>query len=87
MFYFCHEMRTVREIPHPQFKITVFSWNAKYIVKIEIGQFEQIYKINEMDVMGLDGIEAMLDEEFLKGCMDRFLTMRTDFGTTFKRNA
>jgi hypothetical protein len=26
-----------------------------------------------------------LDEAFLKGAMDRFLTMRTDFGEAFKR--
>lgn len=78
-------MRIVKEIPHPQFKITIFSWNGKYIVKIEIGQFEQVYKINEMDVMGLDEVERMLDEDFLKGVMDRFLGMRSDFGEAFKR--
>ena len=80
-------MRIVKEIPHPQFKITIFSWNSKYIIKIEIGQFEQIYKINEMDVLGLDQVEAMVDQEFLKGAMDRFLTMRSEFGATFKRNS
>ncbi len=77
-------MRIVKEIPHPQFKITVFSWNSKYIIKIEIGQFEQVYKISELDVLGLDEIENMLTDDFLKGVMDRFLTMRTDFAEAFR---
>lgn len=78
-------MRVVAEIPHPRFKVTVFSWNAKYIVKIEIDQYEQVYKVNEMDVEGLDQVKEMFNEEFLNGCMQRFLTMRTDFVASFQR--
>jgi len=78
-------MRVVKDIPHPQFKITIFEINDKYLTKIEIGQFEQVYKIKKMDVLGLDEVENMLDEAFLKGAMERFLTMRTDFGEAFKR--
>lgn len=77
-------MRIVEEIPHPQFKITVFSWNNKYILKIEIGQFEQVYKVNEMDVAGLEDIHAMLTPEFLEKVMQRFVTMRSDFAEAFK---
>ena len=78
-------MRIVKEIPHPRFKITIFSWNGKYIIKIEIDQYEQVYKISEMDVMGIEELERMVDEDFLQGAMDRFLTMRTDFSEAFKR--
>jgi hypothetical protein len=78
-------VRVVAEIPHPRFKVTVFSWNAKYIVKIEIDQYEQVYKVNEMDVEGLDQVKEMFNEEFLNGCMQRFLTMRTDFVASFQR--
>jgi hypothetical protein len=78
-------MRIVEEIPHPQFKITVFSWNNKYIIKLEIGQFEQVYKINEMDVTGLDDVKKLLSPEFLDKVMQRFLSMRTDFSEAFKQ--
>ncbi len=77
-------MRTVAEIPHHTFRISIFSYNAKYIVKIELGQFEQVYKIAEMDVNGLNDIHAMLNEEFYEHCMDRFLSMREDWSKAFK---
>jgi hypothetical protein len=52
-------------------------------VKIELDQFEQIYKINEMDVMGLEEIKKMLTPQFLENCMDRFLSMRQDWHKSF----
>ena len=78
-------MRVVEEIPHNQFKITIFSWNNKYIVKIEIGQFEQVYKISESDVMGIDDIKLMLNDAFLSKVMNRFVEMRSDFADSFKK--
>lgn len=77
-------MRVVEEIPHNQFKITIFSWNGKYITKIEIGQFEQVYKINESDVMGVDDIKMMINDAFLSKVMNRFVEMRSDFAESFK---
>jgi hypothetical protein len=77
-------MRTIAEIPHHTFKITVFSYNAKFIIKIELGQFEQIFKISEMDVMGLEDLKNMLTTEFLENCMDRFLSMREDWHKSFR---
>ncbi len=78
-------MRVVAEIPHPQLKITVFSWNAKYIVKFEAGPFEQVYKINESDVPeGLEGLKKMITEEFIKNTTERFLQMRNDFKNAYQ---
>lgn len=76
-------MRTVAEIPHHTFKVTIFSYNTKYIVKVELSQFEQIYKISEMDVNGLDDVRKMLSDSFYENCMDRFLTMRDDWSSAF----
>jgi hypothetical protein len=72
-------VRTIAEVPHHTFKISIFSYNAKYIVKIELSQFEQSYKLNESDVQGVDDVKKMLTDEFLENCMGRFLTMRTDW--------
>ena len=77
-------MRVIETIPHAQFKITIFSWNNKYIIKIELGQFEQVFKISEDDVMGLDDIKNMLSDVFLSKVMNRFVDMRKDFSDTFK---
>jgi len=77
-------MRVVAEIPHPRFKITIFNWNAKYLIKVEIDKYEQVYKIGEGDVNGLDAVKAMIDQAFLKRCMERFLTMREDWTQAWK---
>ncbi|MFM2041231.1 MAG: hypothetical protein RLZZ493_1820 [Bacteroidota bacterium] len=77
-------MRVVADIPHARYKIQIFSYNAKYLVKIELGQFEQVFKINEADVLGLEDVKRMVTDELLKNSLDRFLSMRTDWEEAFK---
>lgn len=79
-------MRFVEDIPHPQFKIGLFAWNGKYIVKIEAGPYEQTYKVSELDLSGADNLRAMLDEPFLAGVARRFQAMDTDWQETGERN-
>ena len=79
-------MRVIAEVPHSHFKITIFEWNEKYVIKLEIGQFEQSYKIPTMDVNGLDEVKAMLTDDFLESVMHRFLSMREDFHLTYTSN-
>jgi hypothetical protein len=77
-------MRVVAEIPHPQFKISIFSWNAKYIIKIELSSFEQVFKIKETEIGGLDDVLKLVNEPFLEGVMKNFLSMRTSFHESYK---
>ncbi len=79
-------MRHIKDIPHERFKIQLMNYNAKYILKIEIDQFEQLYKIGELDVTSLDVIEKMITPEFLKNCLNRFIEMRNDWQTAFQNN-
>lgn len=76
-------MRLVKEIPHQQYKIQIFHYNAKYIVKIELGQFEQTYKIGDTDVFGLEDVERMINQELLVNSLHRFVDMRKDWETAF----
>ena len=79
-------MRVIAELPHPNCKISIFSMNQKYIIKLEKGVFEQIYKISELDVPdGVDGIFKILNEDFLKKSAERFNEMRADFNTAYKK--
>lgn len=78
-------MRVVADIPHPRYKIQIFQYNAKYLVKIELGQFEQIFKVAEGDVSGLDEVKRMVTEVLLKNALDRFLSMRTDWEDAFRQ--
>lgn len=78
-------MRVIAEIPHERYKIQIFSYNSKYILKIELGQFEQVFKIGEMDLMGLEELKSMVTGELLDNCLSRFVSMRTDWENAFAR--
>lgn len=78
-------MRVIADIPHSRYKIQIFSYNAKYLVKIELGQFEQIYKIAESDVDGgVEEVKRMVTDQLLRNSLERFLSMRTDWEEAFK---
>lgn len=80
-------MRVIADIPHPRYKIQIFSYNAKYLVKIELGQFEQVFKIAESDVNGLEDVKRMITDQLLRNSLERFLTMRTDWEEAFKNKS
>lgn len=78
-------MRVIADIPHSRYKIQIFLYNAKYLVKIELGQFEQIFKIAEADVDGgVEEVKRMVTDQLLRNSLDRFLSMRTDWEEAFK---
>ncbi|MFA5573474.1 MAG: hypothetical protein WC994_00315 [Brumimicrobium sp.] len=77
-------MRVVDTIPHERFKIQIFSYNGKFTIKIELGQFEQSYKIGETDVMGVADVKNMVTQEFLNKVLKRFVEMRQDWYDAFQ---
>ncbi len=77
-------MRLVTEVPHSRYKIQIFNYNSKYIVKIELDQFEQVYKIGETDVNGVEEVVKMVNESILKNSLTRFIEMRSDWGNAYK---
>ncbi|MVM37136.1 hypothetical protein GO730_04820 [Spirosoma sp. HMF3257] len=79
-------MRFVQDIPHPQFRIGLYAWNGKYIVKIEAGPYEQTYKISEMDISDPESVPTMLDAPFLTKVAQRFQQMDSDWQETGERN-
>ena len=78
-------MRLVKQIPHERYLIQIHQYNGKYILKIELGQFEQLFKISEMDLTSLDDLEKMIQGEFLSNCLKRFVEMRTDWQDAFNK--
>jgi len=80
-------MRAIAELPHPNCKITIFSMNQKFIVKLERGAYEQTYKVSEMDVTdGVNGVFQLLDEEFIATAITRFDAMDLDFKESYARH-
>ncbi len=77
-------MRLVKDIPHERYKIQLFQYNGKYILKIELGQFEQTFKIGDTDVEGPGEVEQMITPELLSNTLRRFVEMRDDWGRAFR---
>jgi uncharacterized protein YprB with RNaseH-like and TPR domain len=68
-------MRVVGEIPHPQCKITIFSWNNRYLIKLESGLLEQTFKINEYDIVSEADLFAIVTPAFIEDAMNQFKAM------------
>jgi hypothetical protein len=79
-------MRLVREVSHPDFKITIFSWNNRYLIKLEEGMLEQTFKIPETDLAGEDELLEIIDAEFLHQAAARFQDMGQSLYEARKRS-
>ncbi len=53
-------MHFIKEITHPQMRISLFEWNSKYIVKFETPQLEQSYKYSVLDFSSQKEIEELV---------------------------
>ncbi|MBM3451845.1 MAG: hypothetical protein FJX84_01755 [Bacteroidetes bacterium] len=78
-------MRLIKEIPHERYRISIHNYNEKYLIKIELGQFEQTFKISEIDVQSLEDLERMVTSTLLSNCLHRFVQMREDWENAFNQ--
>jgi hypothetical protein len=72
-------MRIVKQIPHDRFLIQIHQYNGKFIFKIELSGFEQLFKISETDILDIELIEKNLNPQFFSNCLTRFIAMREDW--------
>ncbi|HAH35588.1 MAG TPA: hypothetical protein DEQ87_17240 [Algoriphagus sp.] len=72
-------MRVVKELIREEIRISIFSWNNKYILKFEFGPMEQTFKLNEMDVLEEADLESFLEGDFFKQIVERFHEMGKSF--------
>lgn len=49
-----------------------------------LDQYEQIYRMSANDVTGMEDMEKMISEEFLKKVWMRFVEMSQDLNAAFK---
>ena len=68
-------MRVVREETRGEIRVSIFSWNSKYIFKYELGPMEQTFKVSETDILEESELERFLDGEFLEEVKQRFEEM------------
>jgi hypothetical protein len=73
-------MRLIGQIPHPTLIISVFKSNNKYILKFEVGPFEQTYKFLETDRLNdFEGIRQLVTEDCLSEVFRIFDTMNIHY--------
>lgn len=77
-------MRVIKEIQNPATKITIFSWNGKYLIKLEQDMLEQTYKIDELDLMSEADLDTIINEDFIKNAVLRFRDMNKDLDEAMK---
>ena len=65
-------MRVLKEITLQGIRISIFSWNNKYLLKYEQGLIEQTFKISEMDIAHEDDLSVFFSEDFLSDVQKRF---------------
>ena len=63
-------------------KISLYKWNAKFFVKFETPDLEQVYKIPEMDASEAE-IREMIDEGFIQKVILRFREMYADISEIY----
>ncbi len=66
----------------PDMKISLYKWNAKFFIKFETPDLEQVYKISEMDASEAS-IREMIDDMFIQKVILRFREMYADVGEIF----
>jgi len=68
-------MRVVKELAVGTIRITVFSWNNKYLIKYEQGMVEQTYKVSEMDLLEEKDLDSFFSDKFLEDVEEKFKEM------------
>jgi hypothetical protein len=68
-------MRVVKEVTLGEIRVSIFSWNSKYIFKYELGPMEQTFKVSETDILEESELEGFLEGEFLDEVKNRFKEM------------
>ncbi|MCU0400699.1 MAG: hypothetical protein MUE75_06745 [Algoriphagus sp.] len=74
-------MRVVKELVREEIRVSIFSWNNKYIIKYELGPMEQTFKLSEMDVLEESELDAFMEGAFFENVKVRFEEM----GDSFRR--
>lgn len=72
-------MRVVKELIQEEIRVSIFSWNNKYILKFELGPFEQTFKLSEMDLLEESELDTFLSGVFFEQIKARFEEMGNSF--------
>ncbi|WP_075352322.1 hypothetical protein [Algoriphagus marinus] len=78
-------MRVVKEFTQDEIRISVFSWNNKFILKYEFGPMEQTFKMSELDILEEADLDSFLEGEFFEKVKLRFGEMGDSFRSQMEK--
>lgn len=73
-------MRILDEVQHPKCRISIFGMNDKYLLKVELGQLEQTFKMPQYDFTDLEELKSKVTPAFIDNCIRRFVEMEEERG-------
>ena len=68
-------MRVIKEVTRGEIRVSIFSWNSKYIFKYELGPMEQTFKVSEVEILEESELESFLEGDFMEEVKRRFEEM------------
>lgn len=68
-------MRIIEQIPHPSFKMTLFSTEQYFILQFEAGPMQQAYKFSKDQFPSPTDLKSKLNDVFLDEVHDLFNQM------------
>ncbi|MBS9523078.1 hypothetical protein KIH41_05640 [Litoribacter ruber] len=68
-------MRIVKEMTVSDVRVSIFSWNNKYLLKFEQGMVEQTFKVSETDILEESDLDQFLGGPFFDAVQKRFEEM------------
>lgn len=79
-------MRIIKELSVGIYKVTIYHWNNKYLLKFEDGINELTYKVSQLDITSEADIEVFLtDTEVLQKVNESFEKMNQTLDVYFSK--
>ncbi len=78
-------MRILDEFVMNGCRISLLSWNNRYIIKLEQGWLEQVFKIDQFIVNNEKQLRQLLDEDFMTEASRRFELMEQALNRSLER--
>ncbi len=77
-------MRIIKEETLGPLKYTYLQWNNKFLVKIEVGSYEQTYKVPETETSLAQLEKSVTSDHFVEKVFKRFEEMDEDFSAVLE---
>jgi hypothetical protein len=69
-------MRVVKSYVCKDINVNIFEYNLKYLIKFEYQDMEQTYKVDMLEVRGVDDVINKIDSSYIDVITENFKVMR-----------